>query len=1854
MSKEMHFLALRDEDSEKKTIFARKNIGLSTDTYFMVTKNRYSAFLVAALLSTCLMQAQTALKAGTYYLQNVATGKYLTAGANLGYRGILNDHGIDVKVSGSGSSYKLTTNLNQVGRVLKSSDGYLDGENETWKIETRADGTYTLYSASKSGYYGYDPTDGHPYIVRFLSSNASTNAHWRFWTKAALTEKMSEATKDNPVDASFLLAAPDFLRGDQRIYTDHCWGEDLTALNGNKSSSSYLVNSHNAEQIDKASFNVSQTITVPNGLYKVTVQAFYRYGGSGSRSATAFLNGTEEPLVHLYANTKSVDIMSLYSQAQMQQSEGFNLQVDGVGYVPNDQSQAAACFTDGYFVNVLENVYVTDNTLTVGIRKDNKAVSNDWTCFDNFTLIYYGNDYTDLQKAALQTWEEYEEKTVEGGDASTYQTTMAQLKTQLENSTGFEAINDAVQAIITAYQVYLSSPDVIGLPLNLTELLVNADFGQGAKGWTVEANKPANVKFDTSTRPATMEAYAGADVLDLKTYSIKQEQPVTLSPGYYRLTAYAFYRYSSSYNSDKTNPRTYAQLVAGDQKQDIMRLGDLQRASYPNSMAEAASVFSAGDYANVMYFRVTEPTPVSIGFEGTHRIKQSWFITGPVTLEKVSENQTLEKCLVRWTFFKDIAGQALDHTAFDAVLEQAMKCTTEEELLAADSQVYDAFCTLLKTGKTANGLFDFTSYVKNPTFDQGTEAWQATSEVKWIDAGVAETFSQTNNVIQQTLKGMPAGHYTVKVQAYHRTSDTSTSNNTYEAGKDPVAAQLFIGDEAVDVKNINDDSRYLSAVPSEDVAGVAQRSIPISLSGASAAFKLGLYWNTVSTDLAEGDDLTFGLRVKNGKSANWLPFDNFRLYYGTSLPTVHLTSTEPYAITEDTRANVTTDVTLKAGEYNKVCFPFDMTSEQVSANFTEVYTLGGVTSDGSSLKGLLVPATSIKAGNAYLVKVASDRKLAVDDVLLRAAVPDSIPVIWDGAFTKGNYTGCTFDICLPRDYQPLASTLTFTPIDYASVSFTTNLENWQIRHYLNENTYTKESPSVFPDYQKAPPAHRDQPHSVFIPVPENNEELTLTVTAFDGAPWPQASAETPAYSKTYPAGTTLCEVPNLIPQQDYQYKVEAAGAVLTQGRFRTEGRLRMIKANSGSNIRDLGGWLNADGNRLRYGYIYRGGELNAGHVMNTTDLKELLRLGIGAEIDLREDKDFENNQPTTRSALGSSVLYTYENLTQWEVDALTTKTDKFKDAFELLMRALRENRALYFHCIWGADRTGCFAFLLEGLLGLSVDQLYKDYELTSYSHAGPRVKTNLDAKINYISALPGATLQKKFFHYWNQQVGIPVADLTEFIERMVEGESSLTHSDLAFDAAANSYFQNPATIPVLCSVGSTIAPDARAKLQKVGEETTTLLEMSIDGILVRMADFTLEPSSRYTVTIPSGSIVGPDGKANAEDCTLAFRTPLFFDGAFYLYFTSLSKFLSRGEKWSTRIAADNYGMPAFIATDEHNVTTVRFLDSNLYMGSDSYTDKAADYNTIDWTLERSGKNYILKSANGKYLKMSSTGASSIDGDIPEDAARIAMVTREEHDATVEATHQKNIISAIRASGLRITTWEQAQKILASLTPTSTKITIKNAKTGNADVWVLTEPEYAQAVSPTEYNVGTYGSELYQRCGTISQTVEVPNEGLYRLTLNALYREGSASLCYALGEQGYEISNAFVSVNNTYFARIPSWYSSCSSSTKPSTTTEARSHMNAGKYAMEVLAYIGKAKKATITIHVPGYVAEGWCLFNNFALTELVVPDAIQDLEADSLNSESSILNSIYNLSGQRVTNPSRGIYIIGGKKVLKQ
>ena len=434
-------------------------------------------------------------------------------------------------------------------------------------------------------------------------------------------------------------------------------------------------------------------------------------------------------------------------------------------------------------------------------------------------------------------------------------------------------------------------------------------------------------------------------------------------------------------------------------------------------------------------------------------------------------------------------------------------------------------------------------------------------------------------------------------------------------------------------------------------------------------------------------------------------------------------------------------------------------------------------------------------------------------------------------------------------------------------TFTANLENFAVSSFLENETYTEAKPSQVTQYIGIPSGRLDHPNYVSITVPENNAALTVTVSHDAGYSNPETF--------TFAAGTTLCKIYNLVPQKIYYYKVEAGGEILKQGQFTTEGHLRMIMTETGFNIRDLGGWATVDeNNRTAYGKLFRGGELNYGHTVSAADLAELRRLGIGAELDLRRNAECNNTEPTASALVDNDdYLYMnqgYDNLTLGNA----TNKENIKRAFEWVLGKLRDDKAVYFHCRIGADRTGMYALVFGGLSGMTFDQLCKDYELTSFSEAGTRqwdsngdntLKTNL----NYIKAQPGNTLQMKFYNYMYREVGVSVDNLMDYIDIMTDGNTSIGDADLAFNNEDGEYISSLNDITATCTLGSEVVNGAKAQLSD--GTTTTDVQMSIDGIIITFSGVDLEPNKEYTLTIPEHAIEKA-GTENAASVTLSFNT----------------------------------------------------------------------------------------------------------------------------------------------------------------------------------------------------------------------------------------------------------------------------------------------------------------------------------------------------------------------------------------------
>ena len=226
-----------------------------------------------------------------------------------------------------------------------------------------------------------------------------------------------------------------------------------------------------------------------------------------------------------------------------------------------------------------------------------------------------------------------------------------------------------------------------------------------------------------------------------------------------------------------------------------------------------------------------------------------------------------------------------------------------------------------------------------------------------------------------------------------------------------------------------------------------------------------------------------------------------------------------------------------------------------------------------------------------------------------------------------------------------------------------------------------------------------------------------------------------------------------------------------------------------SNIRDLGGWTTERGEQVLYDKLFRGSELNGEKYNASAAARQQLRdeLGIRAELDLRTH---QQAQSIKQSPLGADVDYLRVVNEPFYLDGVRTAWVNYQHDFEFILRNLREGRPVYFHCIWGADRTGTLALMLEGLLGLSEEDLYTDYELTAltFPEGETRTKAKVEPVVTYVKTFDGSTLQQQFINYWHQHAHVPLADLNEFCQLMLGSSTDYTEGlaepldNLAYDA----------------------------------------------------------------------------------------------------------------------------------------------------------------------------------------------------------------------------------------------------------------------------------------------------------------------------------------------------------------------------------------------------------------------------------------------------------------------------------------
>ena len=466
---------------------------------------RYLKTLLVSLLAlvgtSAFAQTWTGSEAaaGTYYLYNVGTGKWLCGGNNWGTHASVADYGIDFILAGSNGAYTLDSQLSNGGNSHFLNGEWCDGASMNW--------TFTQVK-TEDGAIAYTIGNGQQFLTANtsdtnvnLKGNEGALSQWILVSKADIAQAALDAKATDVVDVTGFIIGQRTSRnntraqvtGDRQLNSNNnVWKMERDAdgrwcnfaMNGAGGTGS-TAKPYAIEAWNWKSFNFYQDITgVPNGKYTLHVNSFYR-GYDGIRG-------------YVYAN----DAMSpLTAETDAYKSYG----------VGNDLQNAAAAFYDGKYDNSVD-VTVTNGSIRVGVKQMD-APGGDWMPFANFRLEYKG--MASLLKNSIDKANELI-PTLDEQNAAGLQEAVDAAQAVYDNPDATNAeIQEAIEALEEAYKNFNAVNEAKQLAYDVLTQVPAALYPEDFD-WAAERNYKYYKNNEGKYKLASREAVAALiEILDM-------------------------------------------------------------------------------------------------------------------------------------------------------------------------------------------------------------------------------------------------------------------------------------------------------------------------------------------------------------------------------------------------------------------------------------------------------------------------------------------------------------------------------------------------------------------------------------------------------------------------------------------------------------------------------------------------------------------------------------------------------------------------------------------------------------------------------------------------------------------------------------------------------------------------------------------------------------------------------------------------------------------------------------------------------------------------------------------------------------------------------------------------------------------------------------------------------------------------------------------------------------------------------------------------------------------------------------------------------------------------------------------
>ena len=911
-------------------------IGAGTATITATTANSVSATCVVTVTDVTPVDAPafySEVAAGDFYIVNAATGKYLGGANSWGTQASLIEHGIPFTVAIGDGVYTLDSHTYNSATAHFFNGTYVDQASTDLYITSLGSGKYSISTADGSAFVTANVNDN--VVANTAPTANSVLAQWYFVSKANRDQLLTSATSAVPVDATYYIKEANYSRNLRVSYGvsgwtgDKTYGQDTEAGRPNYCAERYHVTT-----------DVYQTIeNIPNGRYVAKVQGF-------SDEATFYANDAE---VALMTNAAG-----------------------GYTPAPNSMATAGQAFTAGYYVNEV-TVYVTDNTLKLGIKSTNTGI---WTIWDNFELYYYGptvgGEATEIPMAtetAMTAGSWYYFDIPVDGLYNLTTTTLSDIvytndaTVLIENESSVTAtFSQAENETLTAGRYYVKSTTAQSLKVSVGAYAYNvgaATLSTADGGYTQSSTFTVTFPAAATSDPdgaAALVASSTATVngntvaltavengfsLDLGTLTESSDYVIAIPAGVY---GYAGESVNEAISVTLHTPVVFdGEYVLYDATNELF----LGRGAAYGTEATA-------DKYGIPFNLVTDATGVS---------SVEFVDVAGVYLFKAANGIYTDNASTGWKFVETTGGYYLRDADLTYYLTHAaggygeyvttttsdaaatvwtLKTLAERDAIIAEysteninnvitasgvATTADAFATYLSTNYNAE---DLTSVVGTASFAGAVGDWTWTGYGRNQDGqpaygtGFVEAWNATGAWTQTIDKAnLPAGIYKVTIQGYERRKDNDAATALKTAGYNLVSTFLSANGEQVRFTDWN------------DVAGK-----PTNTGGAVTAFTNGEATNEVYVYLDGNTDLSLMIRKPNYIWDCWIIWNN-----------VTLTRYEQSEAT----------MKISDAQYATFIAPFDVTiPDGVTA-----YTVDGVEANGSTLT--MTEVTTTIAANTPVV-----------------------------------------------------------------------------------------------------------------------------------------------------------------------------------------------------------------------------------------------------------------------------------------------------------------------------------------------------------------------------------------------------------------------------------------------------------------------------------------------------------------------------------------------------------------------------------------------------------------------------------------------------------------------------------------------------------------------------------------------------------------------------------------------------------------------------------------------------------------------------------------------------------------------